>query len=384
MTDFNIPKIILDPENEQDVIQSAFDRIRSVSEGRINDFSPSSPIAALVEGQAFVHMELLWYLNQLPTALALEVFRLLGVTRSPGNTAKGEVIFVLSATLGTNFVVSAGYFIPYKDAGFVTKATLVIPAGSIEGRVQVEATREGTDMNVASFGITNTGVSLAYLQSIYNEDPINGGADLEPLPSTVDRAQIAIRSRGTLISQEDYEQVSEFLLGEGSTATAFPLLTANKETEALGHVHIFLLDATANQPSIAACQSIQTQLRDRSFTGAAVWVSPADIETHNLEVIVEVANIDSSIVDTLEAALVSYVAPANFALGGTLKIKELEYLVRQQVGVLGVTTLMIDDQAINRPMITKHSQPQWDTITVILSDDIGTTNAYYRTQGDVI
>ena len=78
MTDFNIPSIILDPRNEDEVILSAYDRVRSASNGIINDFSLSSPIAALIEGQAFVQMELLWYLNQLPTALALEVFRLLG------------------------------------------------------------------------------------------------------------------------------------------------------------------------------------------------------------------------------------------------------------------------------------------------------------------
>ena len=303
MTDFNIPSIILDPRNEDEVILSAYDRVRSASNGVINDFSPSSPIAALIEGQAFVQMELLWYLNQLPTALALETFRLLGVTRSPGTTAKGNVTFILSATLSTDFVVSAGYFIPFRDAGFITKTTLVIPSGALEGTVQIEATRQGSDLNVAAFGLTTSGLSLTYLQSLYNTEPINGGSDLEPLNVTVDRAQIAIRSRDTLISVEDYEQVSEFLLGSGSYATAYPLLSANKSTETLGHLHVFLLDAEYNKPSVATCQSIQSQLRERSFTGAAVWVSSADLYNIDLEIIVNVKSIDEKVVDDIFTAV---------------------------------------------------------------------------------
>lgn len=380
MTDFNIPKLILDPENEQEVIQGAYDAIRVASDNTITDFNPSSPVAALIEGQAFVYMELLWYLNQLPTALALEVFRLLGISRSPGQTAKGEVTFVLSALLATDFVVSAGYFIPYKDAGFVTSATLVIPAGSIEGTVQVQATREGSDMNLPAFGLTSTGLSLTYLQSIYNSDPINGGSDLEPLTATVDRAQIEIRSRGTLISQEDYEQVAAFLLGDGSTATAFPLMTSDKETEALGHIHVFLLDASNMQPSIAACQSIQAQLKERSFAGAAVWVSPANVQTYNMEVIIEVDNIDEAIADTIESAILDYLHPANFKLGDTLKIKELEYVVRQQEKVNAVVTMSIDNETTNKPMPSKYTQPKLNTLTVILNDSIGTTATYYRSQ----
>ncbi len=378
MTDFNIPSIILDPQNEEEVIQRAYERIRSASNGTINDFSPSSPIAALVEGQAFVNMELLWYLNQLPTALALEVFRLLGVTRSPGQTAKGEVVFLLSTALATDFVVNAGYFIPFRDAGFVTKTTLIIPVGSLEGKVQVEATREGSDMNLAAFGLTTSGTSLTYLQTIYNPEPINGGADLEPLVSTVDRAQMAIRSRDTLISVEDYEQVAAFLLGSGSKATAYPLLMANKNSEALGHIHIFLLDPEGNIPSMTVCQEIQRELRSRSFVGASIWVSPADIKKIEMEVIIKVQTIDSTIVDEVFGSINEYLAPSNYPLGSTLKIKELEYLVRQQTGITEVVSITIDKESINTPMPNKYTQPKLNGLTVVLMDDDGTPVTFYR------
>ncbi len=378
MTDFNIPSIILDPQNEEEVIQRAYERIRSASNGTINDFSPSSPIAALVEGQAFVNMELLWYLNQLPTALALEVFRLLGVTRSPGQTAKGDVVFILSTTLATDFVVNAGYFIPFRDAGYVTKNTLVIPSGSIEGRVQVEATREGSDMNIAAFGLTTSGTSLTYLQTIYNPEPINGGADLETLVSTVDRAQMAIRSRDTLISVEDYEQVAAFLLGSGSKATAYPLLMANKNSEALGHIHVFLLDSSGNPPVMAVCQDIQSELRSRSFVGASVWVSPADIKQIDMEVILKVDTIDSTFVDEVFASINEYLAPSNYPLGNTLKIKELEYLVRQQTGIKEVLSVTIDKEALNTPMPNKYTQPKLNGLTVVLQSPTSLPVTFYR------
>lgn len=380
MSDFDIPSIILDPQNEEEVILKAYDRINAASGGAINDFSPSSPIAALIEGQAFVYMELLWYLNQLPTALALELFRLLGVTRSPGSRSTGKVTFVLATTLATDFVVNAGYSIPFKDAAYVTKSTLVIPAGSIEGSVTVEATREGSDMNVAAFGLTTIGLALSYLQSIYNAEPINGGSDIEPLSDTVSRAQVAIRSRGTLVSATDYEQVAAFLLGAGSTARAFPLLMANKTNEALDVVHIFLLDADGNAPSVTACQNIQANLRDRSFVSAAIWVSPASLQDISIEVLVDTRNIDSSIADDIESALIEYLDPRSFKIGSTVKVKELEYIVRQQVGVNGITTLTIDSQSIDKPMPTKYTQPRLASLNVILTDSQKQSTSFYRSR----
>ena len=75
MEDLNIPKLVLDPANEGDLIAMTYDRIKSASGGVINDFRSGTTIAALVEGQTFALAELLYYVNLLPEAIAIEVFR---------------------------------------------------------------------------------------------------------------------------------------------------------------------------------------------------------------------------------------------------------------------------------------------------------------------
>lgn len=381
MSELSIPSLILDPENEQQVILRAYETIRSSSNGLINDFSPSSPIAALVEGQAFVYMEMLWYLNQLPVALALESFRLLGIERTAGTTAKGSVTFLLSATLASNFVLPQGYFIPFRDAGFKITENLVIPAGSLEATVKVEATRVGSDMNIAAFGLTNLGASLTYLNNIYNGSPINGGSDIEPLKQTIDRAQIAIRSRDTLVTVNDYESVAVFMLGGDSYAKTYPLLEFNKTKETLGHLHVFLLtrqDDFYVAPSVATCQNIQTQLRDRSFVGASVWVSPASIKPVDIEVVVKAEYLHQDIVTDTYVDLLNYLSPNVIGIGSTIPIKEIEYIVRSVEGVTSVLTATIDRQSLNTPMPNKYTMPMLGNLAITIQDPTNVEETYYR------
>lgn len=381
MSDLNIPSLILDPENEQQVILRAYEAIRASSNGLINDFSPSSPIAALIEGQAFVYMEMLWYLNQLPTALALETFRLLGVQRTAGTTAKGSVTFLLSTTLASNFVLPQGYLIPFRDAGFKITENLVIPAGNLEATVKVEATKVGSDMNVAAFGLTNLGTSLTFLNTIYNGSPINGGSDIEPLPQTVKRAQIAIRTRDTLVTTDDYESVAGFMLGGDSFAKAYPLLEFNKTKETLGHLHVFLLaryEDTYVAPSIATCQDIQGQLKDRSFIGASVWVSPADIKPVDIEVVIQAEYIHQDIVTDIYVDLLEYLSPNAIGIGSSIPIKEIEYIARSVEGVTRVLACTVDRQSINTPMPNKYTMPALGNLTVTIQDPTNVQDTYYR------
>lgn len=373
----DLPSILLDPQNEDEVITQAYERIRSASGNTITDFNPSSPIAALIEGQTYVYMELLWFLNQLPEALALEVLRLSGVTRSPGTKAKGRAVFLLRSSQASDFEVSAGYFIPYKEAGFETTVTLVIPAGSIEASVPIEAIREGSDMNVDRYSLATTTTGLSYLQSIYNTDPITGGTDLEPLPETLRRAQIALRTREVLVTTEDYETKAQELLGFGSTATAYPLLSSDKETEKAGNLHVFLADTQGKPPSLENCQSIQKQLKDLSFAGSSIWVSPVVLQQITIDAVVSVDQLSQDTADAVFGAVKDYLSPSQFTLGTSVRLKELEYLIRSTEGIREVVSVLIDSQAVNLPMPNQYTTPDLEVLSLTMTDATGLTFTYY-------
>jgi hypothetical protein len=56
----------LDPRNTSALVRDTQTKIFLESDGSLNDFSPASPLSAIVEGQAYAQNELLYYLNSLP------------------------------------------------------------------------------------------------------------------------------------------------------------------------------------------------------------------------------------------------------------------------------------------------------------------------------
>lgn len=381
----DIPKIVLDPQNDEEMIAQAYERIQAASDNSITDFSPSSPVAALVEGQVFAVAELLWYLNQLPEALALEVLRLSGVSRNAGTKARGRLNFLLTNPLASDFVVSQGFIVPFKDAGYTTVETLQIPAGSLEGSVAIESTLEGKAYNAPAFAVSGGGIGLSYLQSIYNPDPITGGSDLEPLEETLRRSQLALRTRNVLVTLEDYESKAEELLGFGARATAFPLLSSNRQTELTGNIHVFVADTQGKPPSNESCQNVQRELKSLSFAGSSVWVSPISHRTVSIEVVGRVSQLSQATADRVYRVLTEYLSPLVFPLGASVKVKELEYLVRSVSDVLEITTLLVNSQAVNLAMPNIYTTPLLDTVTLSLVDDLGRSHTYYLgvTDGDV-
>lgn len=384
MTNIEIPKVVLDNESDEEMITQAQERCRAASGNTITDFRVGSPAAAIIEGVVYPVSELLWFLNMLPEALALEVLRLSGVSRSAGTIARGSVTFLLAAPVSSNFFVSQGYKIPFKDGYYSTTSPLLIPAGSTQGSVAVEASDVGSQYNLPAFGLLQTNQTLTYLQSVYNSEPLTGGTDLEPLEETISRAQLALRSRNVLVSVEDYEQKAQELLGFGSKATCIPLLSANKQSEATGQVHVFLVGKENEIPSLATCQSIQRDLRQLSFVGSTVWVSPVSLVNVSADVTLRVDQISLELAEEVYEALKTHLEPSNFTLGSSVRLKELEYLVRTVIGVTEVVSVLINKEAVNVPMPNRHSTPFLDLVTVSLVDKVGYEQTYYlgTTDGD--
>lgn len=381
----DIPSVTLDPQNDEEMMAQAYERVRAASNNTITDFSPSSPVAALVEGQVFAVAELLWYLNQLPVALALEVLRLSGVSRNPGTKAKGRLNFLLASPLASDFVVSQSFLVSYKDAAYATTDTLQIPAGSLEGSVAVEATVEGKDYNAPAFAVSSGNTGLSHLQSIYNPDPITGGSDLEPLSETLRRSQLTLRTRNVLVTVEDYEAKTEELLGFGSRSTAYPLLSSDKQTEITGNIHIFAVDAEGKPLSLENCQALQRQLKALSFAGSSVWVSPVELSQVGIEVIARVPQLSSAIALGIYGKLADYLSSLQFPLGTTVRLKELEYLVRSVPDVLEVVSMLVNGTAVNLPMPNKYTTPEVSNVTLTLLDANGRSHTYYLgvTDGDM-
>src|SRR4028118_651532 len=202
----NLPRVVLDPRSDEVLFDQAKNRTMAVSEGKLTDFNKASALSILITTQVFCTAELYWYLNKLPVAVAIELLRLFGVTRSLGTKARGSISVLLSQSLTSDFNLPAGYQIAYRDGiVFSTLAPLTIPPRSYEGTVEVEANIAGVLGNVPALGLVQTDTGLNYVQMLYNKEAIQGGTDIEPLEATILRGQESIRRRDTLVTIGDYE-----------------------------------------------------------------------------------------------------------------------------------------------------------------------------------
>lgn len=381
MANVEIPKLVLDPQNEDQLVTLAYNRIREASNGKLTDFRSGSPLAALVEGQVFVTAELLYYLNMLPEALALETFRLLGVTRNGGTAASGYLRFLLSAPLASSFVINAGYSIAYSDSYFILQEQLLIPVGATEADVLVQAARTGSDLNVPAFGLYVSSPNINYLQAIYNVEAITGGSDIESLPSTIDRAQQVLRSRDVLVSVTDYELAAQALLGDGSRALAIPFLSSDKETESVGQVHLFVVDASGTPASQGTCDTIKAALGQRVFAASQVWVSPCELDSLSIEVTAGVTELSETLADDIAQAVYDYLSPLTYTWGSKVKTNEIAYNVRQVLGVTEIDSVVINGEPLDHLLANNYTAPYVDSLAINLMQTDGVTQTYYRGLG---
>lgn len=363
----DIPKLVLDPDNDEEMRRQAFQRIRIASNDKITDFSPGSPVAALVEGQVYAQAELSYFMNFLPEALALEVFRLGGPERSEGTKAIGELTFLLSNPISNDFFIPVGYEISKGDLSYRLTEPVNIPAGGLSAIATIEATEPGTAYNLPAYSISQ-GLGLTHLQSVYNVNPIGGGTDLEPLATYVRRASRAFRYRGTLVSKSDYERAAKELLPTGYTAVAIPFLSSDRLTDREGHVHLFLLDDNDKPISPALASNVKSQLEEKVPAGFRLWVSSAEVEPLELSVVLEVEEITVEAANRVYAALDAWISSSGAGMGKDIRLDDLRYECRKTEGVKRVLTALIGPSSNDKAMPNAFTQATIGGLSLDLTD----------------
>lgn len=326
----------LDPEPlyppDPGAILTAMQDACYIASGRkLNDFGAASPITALYEGHSFAILELLYYANKLPSAMSLEFLKIAGIQRRLGAAATVTLTFTLTAPLGTPFYLSAGYAVSdsTNTYNFFTEEDLVIPPGAISGEVLASAEQLGSAYNLPGYTITNLSETRAFLLSVVNREGANGGLDEETREEAISRGFAALRRRG-LISADDYEQEAQAILGAGSVARAIGQIAADRVNYEKGAVHVFCLNGDGSQVSEGQRNELQTALQRKSPIGVGVYVSTIDLIP--LEIYAIAALLPGSNPEIIAAEIYrqvrEYLAPGKLPLGQTIKLKEIEYVVR--------------------------------------------------------
>lgn len=380
----SIPKLVLDPRNDEELLEQCKARILELTEGVVNDFRIGSPLLVLLETMILVCAETLWFLNMLPEALAIEVFRLSGISRDLGTPARGKLTFLLSASRLTPFVVYQGYSVIHQAADqtsttYVTTQELIIPAGDTVGTVDAVCSTVGSVYNIQPLAIFQSQTGLSGVQQVYNPEAFQGGTDLEPIEATIERASRVLRTRNILVSISDYEARAVELLG--GRALCVPLLSSDKVQEKPGQVHLFLCDDLGEPVAPSVCANLRSVMLPETFAASQLWVSGYEREPLNIEVTVRSDVAD--IADRIYASLSSYLSPLSYPWGSTVLVQEINYQVRSTEGVDLVYGCLINGEQSSLPLGERWHCPQLGELTVNILDSLGTIkDVQYR--GDVL
>jgi hypothetical protein len=218
-----IPPVDLDPRNEREVVELSALKVFEASNGLLSDFSESSPIRAVLEGQAFAYNEFLSYFNQIPEALLIEwIGPFLGAQRRVGSSSFVTVTLTLSTpaeqpiTIPTGFKVSTD---PSKNNGILKEYVLIepitIPRRTTSADGIFQCTTRGSQGNCLPNSISNF-QPISGILSVTNKQAGYGGTDIETIQQTKERFLSLIRRR-VPVSESDWRGVFQDLFGINTT-----------------------------------------------------------------------------------------------------------------------------------------------------------------------
>jgi hypothetical protein len=380
-----LDSVLIDPRNEEELLEQAQLRVFNSSGGQLNDFSENSPVSALLQGQAFAGSEILYYANQLPLALVIDFLKVTGTYRRLGTKAKVTLTFNLSSPQSVPFTILEGFEVLDESGNFsfFTDATLQIPAGLVSGSVTATAEDVGSQYNLPAYSLTGISQPLTFLSGVTNVEPSLGGTDEESIESTIERALKALR-QDNLVSADDYENAAENILGEGSVCKAIGLLAENRATTQLGAVHLFLLNADKQPANEAQLSQVKSDLETRIQLGTSLYVSPMELLNVSGELVARLVpgKNPEEVIDELWQVFSDYLDPSTYPAGQDIILNELEYRLRVTGGIKDIESLILNGEPLNIPLPNDYTLPAAYSFYIRLASDDGLTYEGLRGAGE--
>lgn len=319
----------LDSRNTAALVRAIQTRINLESGGKLNDFTPASPLSAISEGQALAQSELLYYLNNLPEAFSLQWLRQLGIQRRIGSRAFVDVTFYKAPGYGRVVIVPKGTRL-YSNAGL--EYELLEEVRMLETQDSFTATcrsrKWGSSYNVGEGEINKIEKAFVGLESLRNNLPASGGSDLESVNAMKKRA-FEVLSRRNLTTSTDFENEITNLIGSTPIIKVLTYEERYQLSRMLsGNVVICLGDENGKALSETILQYIIDSMRNRIVMGTNVSLISPEIVPIDLvlEVYYDPAEINGNTdlkSNEILQVLKDYLNPLNLPLGSHLFYQDL-------------------------------------------------------------
>lgn len=351
------------------LLQLARQRTFEASGGVLNDTSEAGVLNALLRGQSAAIADQNSVLNSLVDVAVLRLLAVMGIGISPGTESRVWVTIVLVQPPSTDVTLTRFRFARSGIPFFLEEDVITIPVGVGTVRAVARSAVLGIAANVSP----GLGVILEpqpLVQSVVFEEIIEPATNPESLSTIPPQTLIDRLAAGSLTRTTDFERRLRNLLGSGSVALAIGRLGADRQTQELGSVHLFGLNADGSELSTSALQSLQQAL-DEASPLAQIYVSSMQINRLQASCIVVLdPSADGVLVaNTIWDAFREHVRPQKLPPGEAVYVNQLVVLAGQVAGVNRVQSVTMGeiDGALepgNQLLPFKWSVPRLDRVTV--------------------
>ncbi len=200
-----IPTPLLDPRDGELLAAEAIERASAACpELSLND--PSSPQTVLAEAQGWHVAEVLYAINRLPEAAAVEFARLFGIELRLAAQATTTLTFTVTPPAGVEVTIPAGTLV--SDGGsaavFATTGELVLAPGVTQGSVAAVRMVAGLT-RLASGTLTKLLDPVAWVTAVTNAEAVDSGSEQESVEGALERARNYQQRAERIVSARDLE-----------------------------------------------------------------------------------------------------------------------------------------------------------------------------------
>jgi hypothetical protein len=350
----------LDSRNTDALVRAIQTRIFLESEGKLNDFTPASPLAAISEGQAFAQAELLYYLNNLPEAFSLQWLRQLGIQRRIGSRALVDVTFFKVPGYQRVVIIPAGTKL-YSNSrlAFVTLSEVRIDESTQLVTVACQSEKWGSSYNVGAGEINKIERNFIGLESLSNDEPAVGGSDLESVDQMKIRA-FEVLSRRNLTTALDFENEVQTLAPEASIIKVLTYEERNQLASSLsGNIVVCVGDSDGNELSQSSLSYLINSMKSRLTIGTNISFLPPTVVP--LDIVVEIfydpLELSGSIdlyANQIYSSLNTYFDPTTLGLGVSIDYQTVARLLYnfdfiKSINNLDIKSMVLDPASIEGP-----------------------------------
>jgi Baseplate J-like protein len=271
----NLPDIQLDPRSEFELWEQAANHAFNVSNGTLRSFSPSDPLAVLLEGQVYAGAELLWYLNQLPTKLLATWLAAWGIQVTEGSKATGTITANFSSPLPASLVIPIGFTVSGNGVLFSTTATVIAPINATSIDCPVEAIEIGEAGNLPPFSLNQIVTPIGFVRSVFNATRTTGGTEDQTSQEAIDLFVAQTRD-GIVSSEQDIERAILKFLGSGWVTRVAVNIDPVTSLEAKGVVAILIDNPSYESIPIGTMAGLQSHLDNICPVNFSPWVAPLE------------------------------------------------------------------------------------------------------------